>query len=69
MLLTGSLVTWGQSNASLVESWGKDVVPLFLGERMSSINKMKLVKFNVLPSMIVPKSVSQIYLRLPPFIT
>lgn len=29
---TGSLVDWGHGNLSLVESWGKDIVPLFLGK-------------------------------------
>jgi hypothetical protein len=38
---TGSLVARGQGNVSLVESWGKDVVPLFLGEWMSSIKNEK----------------------------
>ena len=29
---TGSLVDWGHTDLSLVKSWGKDVVPFFLGE-------------------------------------
>lgn len=29
---TGSLVDWGHGNLSLVKSWGKDIVPLFLGK-------------------------------------
>jgi len=32
--LTGGLVTRHQSDDSLVESWGEDIVPLLLGERM-----------------------------------
>ena len=32
VLLTSGLVAWGQSNLSLIEAWGKYVVPLFLGE-------------------------------------
>ena len=36
---TGSLVTWGKRNASLVEAWSKDVVPFFLGKWMGSNNK------------------------------
>jgi len=32
ILLTGTLVTWGQSDLSLIETWGKYVVPLFSGE-------------------------------------
>ena len=36
LLLTSRFVTWGQSNVSLVESWSKNIVPFFLGERMSS---------------------------------
>ena len=42
LLLTGRFVTWGQSNVSLVKSWGKDVVPFFLGERMTSAINNKL---------------------------
>jgi len=32
ILLTCTLVTWGQSDLSLIETWGKYVVPLFSGE-------------------------------------
>jgi len=30
--LTSVFVTWGQSDVSLIETWGKYVVPLFSGE-------------------------------------
>lgn len=43
LLLTGRLVAWSQSNGSLIESWGKDVVPFFLLERMTTENKTRLV--------------------------
>ena len=36
LLLTGSFVARSQSDASLIETWGKDVVPLFSGEWMST---------------------------------
>lgn len=38
---TSRFVTWGQSNLSFLETWGKDVVPLLLGERM--IAKQKII--------------------------
>ena len=39
VLLTSGLVAWGEGNLSLIKSWGKDVVPLFLGEWVSAILK------------------------------
>ena len=36
---TGSLVNWGQGDASFVESWSKNVVPFFLGKWVSTIIK------------------------------
>jgi len=33
--LTSVFVTWGQSDVSLIETWGKYVVPLFSGERVN----------------------------------
>lgn len=36
---TCRFVTWGQADLSFLESWGKDVVPLLLGERMIAIQK------------------------------
>lgn len=36
VLLTGSLVAWGQSDASFVETWSKHVVPLLPGEWMDA---------------------------------
>jgi hypothetical protein len=35
---TGSLVHWGQGDLSLIESWGKDVVPFLSGEWVAAIN-------------------------------
>lgn len=37
LLLTSSLVAWSQSDASLVKTWGKDVVPFLLDEWVSTI--------------------------------
>jgi len=37
---TCRFVTWGQADLSFLESWGEDVVPLLLGERMVAIQKM-----------------------------
>jgi hypothetical protein len=37
LLLTSSLVAWSQSDASLVKSWGQDVVPFLLDEWVSTI--------------------------------
>lgn len=37
LLLTLGLVAWTQSNASFVESWGKDIVPFLLIEGVSAI--------------------------------
>jgi len=39
VLLTGGLVARGQSDTSFVVSWGKDVIPLFLGEWVSAKTK------------------------------
>lgn len=36
---TCRFVTWGQANLSFLESWGEDVVPLLLGERMVATQK------------------------------
>ena len=46
-LVTNSLVSWGQCDVSLVKAWGQNVVPLFLGEWMSSINKKKVIKIGI----------------------
>ncbi len=37
LLLSCGLVAWGESDGSLIKSWGKDVVPFFLGECVSAI--------------------------------
>lgn len=37
---TCRFVTRGQADLSFLESWGEDVVPLLLGERMVAIQKM-----------------------------
>jgi hypothetical protein len=37
LFLSGSLVTWGNGDASLVEAWGKDVVPFLSHEWMGSV--------------------------------
>lgn len=42
LLLTSSLVAGSQSDASLVESWGEDVVPLLLDEWMSTTQFTRL---------------------------
>ena len=47
VLLTSRLVAWGQSNLSLIESWGKDVVPFLLlegvtTEKQNAINKLAM---------------------------
>lgn len=34
---TGSLVDWSQGDLSLIESWGKDVVPFLFGKWMATI--------------------------------
>jgi len=44
--LTSGLVARGQSDASLVKSWGKDVVPLFSHEWMSKL-LLQLLLFKV----------------------
>jgi len=33
---TGGLIAWSQRDASLVESWSENIVPLFLGEWVST---------------------------------
>jgi hypothetical protein len=34
--LTSSLVAWSNSNASFIEAWGENIVPLFSHEWMGS---------------------------------
>ena len=36
---TGSLVYWGHGDLSLIESWGKDVVPFLSGEWVATIKQ------------------------------
>ena len=36
---TSSLVDWGQGDLSLIESWGKDIVPFFFGEWVAAIKQ------------------------------
>lgn len=42
--MTSGLVARGKSDASLIKSWGKDVVPFFLHEWMSAINTIEVRK-------------------------
>jgi hypothetical protein len=42
LLLTSCLVARWHCNASLIESWGKDVVPFFLYEWMSAKGKRNM---------------------------
>ena len=41
LLLSDCLVCWGKCNASLIEAWGKDVVPFFFHEWMGTKEERK----------------------------